>query len=133
MSKNPFKTERFIVLRIEWEKKLEESGFKDIERNNSLKRFHSYDFQDIYTEDRFKEKSEYYYDAFQFLHIHEFKHEAHRQIWELHTHGIPYRDIAMFLKQKYPKEKFHFVKVGQIVREHQEEMRQWKKKTLETL
>lgn len=85
-----------------WYRKLKSSGFKDIEGDYdiaitsgvlSIKRF-----QDRNSYDSFKNKERYYQLAGHFLHENTFDSDLHKNIWELHSEGLSYRDISEKIK-----------------------------------
>lgn len=110
-------------LRAEWDKRLKESGFVDIEQaDGNLKAWHSYRFRpgshviskpgqrraasdvslngaagDVKSR---QDKADYYYHAYQFLCNHEFKTERDKHVWEQHTEGYGYSEIPARLKAK---------------------------------
>lgn len=98
------KSKAFRDLKSEWDKKLKDSGFKDIEHpdgrlelwtteffRNRLNKFGAA-FQES--------KQEYYRLAGQFLYDHPFADDLERSIWELHSEGLSIRDITKALKDK---------------------------------
>lgn len=88
-------------LQREWDKKLKDSGFKDIEDRESpremLKSWHSTMFVHRFDEGRFTARQKYYELATQFLTSHNFQSEVDREVWRLHTEGESLRKIAMEL------------------------------------
>jgi hypothetical protein len=104
---NPFKTKEFKDLQKIWNKKLERSGFEDIERKDSvgarsgrLKTHALKNIVDNYTAEEFAVKEEYYRLAGQFLHEYKFKSDKDKTIWRMHSEGISYLDIIKALKKK---------------------------------
>lgn len=89
------------ALRREWDKKLKESGFEDIEDRESpremLKSWHSTKFFYRFDEDRFLARKDYFELATQFLGTHRFESEIDREVWRLHTEGESLRKIANHL------------------------------------
>lgn len=94
-----------------WYQKLKDEGFKDIEqegKNGFLKEW-SRKFRIPYgsqvakgytTEDKIRDnevKETYYRLAGHFLYDYKFKTETLRNIWELHSEGVSYRNIAKIL------------------------------------
>lgn len=96
---------QYAELRAEWQKKLKDNGFHDLEnfvagepgqklssrgdlepsfwyRNDRQNRF------------RYEVTQAYYERASEFLHRFAFECEHDRAVWELHCDGLPYRDIV---------------------------------------
>lgn len=90
---NPFKSRKFKRLKTEWEKKLIESGFQDIENaDGSLKA--AVDPRTISYALQVKESREKYYSiANAFLQTHKFK-GPEKKIWDLHCQAVGARSIA---------------------------------------
>ncbi len=111
MSTSPFKTKEFAELKAEWDKKLEKSGFEDIETpKGDLKDSHAAFFESHYNQTDAFAKEQYYRQAGFFLYEHKFKTELERRIWELHVEGIGIREIVKVLKKrdhKVYKRKVH--------------------------
>lgn len=86
------------VLKKIWYKKLKDSGFQDIEDINSprelLKTWHSNYFMRKYTPDEFEAKASYYRRCSHFLYDYSFDSDRERLVWELHSEGLSFRDIA---------------------------------------
>ena len=82
---------KFKALQAEWDKKLADSGFEDIERreDDNLKRYHSMDFFNHGNRhpDRQNGKEEYYRLAGQFLYEHKFANEDQHALWKMHCEG----------------------------------------------
>lgn len=99
-----YKTEKFKRLESKWYKKLEQSGFVEIENKKNdtdyLKVWHSQYFQCKYTPDAFLRKQEYYHMTREFLHIHEFDSDKEKMIWEMHSQGLSLRKISTALRSK---------------------------------
>lgn len=89
---------QFLKLQQKWYKKLEKSGFKDIESplkpGQPLKHWDSIDFQLDHTKETFLEKQRYYELAGQLLHSFKFKSRIDRRIWKMHAEGVSTTDIA---------------------------------------
>lgn len=84
-------------LRDKWDKKLKDSGFKDIENSHpdrQLKHYDSIEFQRYYTPDAFEAKRRYFELAGHLLHEHKFRSQKHKDIWELHCQGKQFPEIA---------------------------------------
>lgn len=98
---NPFKTKKFEDLKDKWYKKLEKSGFKDIEQDeDNLKEWESFAFCGRYQKSLFQSKEAYFQMAGQFLHTYKFKNERDRFIWECHADGKTITQIAEALKKR---------------------------------
>jgi hypothetical protein len=104
---SPFKTKEFQDLQKVWNRKLEKSGFQDIERSDRvgkasgrLKTDALKNITQSYTAEQFAVKEEYYRLAGQFLHDYKFKSDNDRTIWRMHSEGISVRDIIRALKKK---------------------------------
>lgn len=96
------KSKDFKSLEALWYKKLEESGFQDIETSEQhLEYWHSRLFQDQNTPDTFKAKEAYYQLAGQFLHDHTFDSPFEQTIWALHCEGLSNRKIYQKLQGQY--------------------------------
>lgn len=98
--KKPNKPESYQKLKVYWYKKLAKSGFRDIERDGPKYKIESYDTQ-FNTQEAARTwyaKSEYYSMARRFLHDYKFKSNLEKVIWEYHSEGISYRNIAKLLK-----------------------------------
>lgn len=82
-----------------WRKKLEKSGFRDIEYpNGHLRRFDSFYFQMEYSPVAFKAREIYFRLAGRLLHTHRFATRRQRQMWELHCQGYTMPAIAKRMK-----------------------------------
>lgn len=99
---SPFKTKEFLTLQAKWNKKLEKSGFEDIETKDGLLKgiSHADFFKAHYNQIDAQAKEEYYRNAGYFLYEHKFKTELERKIWELHVEGVGIREIVKILKKK---------------------------------
>lgn len=95
-------------LQKEWYKKLKEDtthpdgAFKDIERNEfELQRYASsvLDLIKNHEGEAWLAKRDYYQFAEFFLNEYRFDSELDKTIWEYHTNGVSYRDIAKVLKK----------------------------------
>lgn len=85
-------------LKDKWYKKLEATGFEDIEDVNSpremLKRWDSTWFFNNCDELQFKTRHRYFIMATHFLNSHDFESRFERRIWSLHCEGFSCREIA---------------------------------------
>lgn len=93
---------QLLKLQQKWYKKLERSGFKDIESplkpGQPLKHWDSIDFQLDHTAESFTERQRYYELAGQMLHDFQFKSKAHKKIWEMHSKGESLSNISERVK-----------------------------------
>jgi hypothetical protein len=91
------KTE-FKDLKDLWYKKLKNSGFEDIERDEyTLKKDlgkNVFRRSNNMVNGSWKDKQEYYYQAEHFLTNFIFTTELEKAIWKYHSEGLSYRDIA---------------------------------------
>lgn len=112
------KDEDFLKLQKIWYKKLESSGFNDIEDTRSddrlLKEWDFNFFRNQFNQTVYEAKLIYYERAHSLLHTYEFKSPVHRQIWKLHCDGISERKIAEQVRY-YKKSMVHYV-IDQISR-----------------
>lgn len=85
-------------LQDEWDQKLRDSGFEDIEDRHSpremLKTWHSTQFARRFNKERFDARRDYFDRATHFLHSHPFRSVLEKTIWELHSEGKSLREIA---------------------------------------
>jgi hypothetical protein len=99
----------FVELQEQWYKKLKDSGFDDIEKNetylivNSSSKFNSKrnqvgSMQNVI--DGINSRTEYYRIAGHFLYDYKFANDLDKFIWELHSEGISVRNITLKLKEK---------------------------------
>lgn len=85
-------------LQLEWDKKLKDSGFNDIEDSKGrLKTWSTYFQQPNVTVEGVLANQEYYNLAGKFLHDFHFDKEIHKVIWEYHANGMSIRDIVRTL------------------------------------
>ncbi len=92
------KQKTYKELKAIWYKKLEKSGFEDIESDE--------DHLKSWTADRVKkhihtwrEREQYYYMATEFLDTYKFETPLEKTIWEYHANGISVRDIVILLSK----------------------------------
>lgn len=99
--------------RIKWYKKLERSGFVDIEYNDDKLKTASTEFTKTKYLATLDQRVAYYNMATTFLNDHKFDTPLDQTIWEYHTNGISVRDISVLLKKvgikKMGKDKVHHV------------------------
>lgn len=102
-------------LQKKWYNKLARSGFKDLENvfvpGEPLRHWDSVEFQRYYSPRSFTEKQRYYELAGQLLHDLKFKNNTEKKIWELHSKGESYQEIAK-------KVNLHNNTVGRIVKKY---------------
>lgn len=93
---------KLLKLQQKWYKKLEKSGFKDIESpfkpGQPLKHWDSIHFQLYQTKESFLERQRYYQLAEQMLHDFKFKKKVHKKIWEMHAKGRSLTEISESVK-----------------------------------
>jgi hypothetical protein len=100
---------QFPALKAEWDKRLKDSGFEDVEDSRgNLKSWSSSmylagknndaSFEDVILQNQAKEQ--YYRLAGQFLFEHHFKNEQEKLIWKLHSEDTSIRDIVEILKKR---------------------------------
>lgn len=84
-----------------WYKKLKETGFNDLENSQGfLKAYASSNFSQT-SPHAHESRREYYYLCQQFLNEFKFDSELQKAIWEYHTNGISYRDIAKTVRKVF--------------------------------
>jgi hypothetical protein len=117
-----FKTKKFQKLKEKWYKKLEKTGFEDIEQNEgALKVWESFAFSNHrYNRHTFAEKQEYFSLAGRFFHEHEFESDKVKEIWRLHSEG--YSLSGIYDKVKTKKRGFSRPNIYLIVKKLQKEM-----------
>lgn len=109
------KPKAFKTLKAKWDKKLAKSGFQDIEQEDeNLKMWAARPFRDIEPVQA-EAVAEYYRLAGHFFHEYKFESDLERDIWEMHSQGMPLRTIAALLKIK--KVKINKDKVNMVVRD----------------
>jgi hypothetical protein len=96
-----------------WYKKLKDSGFEDVEKDeeNLIKyssrffncRVGGSPFNKESSQSFYEAKEEYYRIAGHFLHDNKFKDEFEKKVWDLHSQGISFRDIAIKVRTKQNK------------------------------
>jgi hypothetical protein len=111
-----FKTPKFKELQEKWYKKLEKSGFKDIEQDE----YYFADGHGVSTIDKrrvtWEIQQEYYRLATHFLNDHKFKNRFEQIVWEYHSNGMSVRDIADTLN-KVRRKKTDYNTVWEIIRD----------------
>lgn len=92
---------QFKKLQDEWYKKLQDSGFDDIEHEDGKLRTgpnNNFESQVINASMHVEAKTEYFRQAGFFLHDHKFQDDFDRLVWGLHTRGLSVREIVKALK-----------------------------------
>ncbi len=98
---NPFKSNKFKDLQKKWYKRLEKSGFTDIEQEDgNLKVWESRAFQNRYDPNKSEAHTEYYRLAGQFFYDYIFNNKRDSLIWKMHAEGATSREIAATLRKK---------------------------------
>lgn len=88
-------SQSFKQLQKIWYKKLKDSGFEDIEKENGeLKDFHSFKFQRTHSPVSFELNARYYELASQLTHEYPFKSRRDKQVWVRHANGETLEQIA---------------------------------------
>ena len=118
-------TEVLSKAKIVWYKKLKDSGFEDIERDELYLKRYSGSLNESgkeklsYTKRRLHWEStgDYYSMAAKFLHDYKFTSNLEKVIWEYHAEGMSMRNIAKTLKKlKLKKFNINKDKVNSIVK-----------------
>lgn len=91
-------TKKFKTLNAKWHRKLERSGFEDIEEFDSLeeerlKSHHNMKFFPVFNSGEFLDRQRYYELAGQLVYSYPFKSEIDKRVWELHSQGVTERGI----------------------------------------
>lgn len=112
MEQNPFNNKKFRELRDKWYKKLERSGFDDIENNNlpepTLKQKHNFQFKNV-PQDVYEARLKYFANCRDLLLTYKFASILEKRIWELHTKGKSLREIEKEIKNKYKKDAINLI------------------------
>jgi len=92
----------FKELQKHWYKKLKDSGFEDVEKDEYFL-IRDARSKRIFRSDRsieyYESVIEYYQLAENFLHDFKFKTEREKIIWEYHANGISMRDIVIIMQK----------------------------------
>lgn len=97
------------TLRKTWYQKLKGEGFEDIEDDHgNLLNYHFNICKMRYHPVSYEAKLYYYQEAGTLLHTHSFKSIEEREIWKLHSEGLPVRKIADRIKI-YKKSWVHYI------------------------
>lgn len=98
---NQFNSKEFKDLNAKWRKKLEKSGFEDIENDRGeLRSSDSSEYIRNFDPIAAGAKEEYFRRAGFFLYEYKFETELERRIWELHVEGASIREIVRILKKR---------------------------------
>lgn len=93
----------FNKLKVKWYKKLEKTGFQDIEKNeHALKQPAAKPFNKktgLVRTGRWTAQRDYFLMTEQFLNIHNFETNLQKIIWEYHSNGLGVRAIADVLNK----------------------------------
>ena len=112
MAKKKFyETEEFAQLNAEWKQKLEESGFDDIEKNETDTIIRP---QEFYPASRYAFTKDYYEYCQDVLRNYPFKRDIDQIIFELHAQGMSDRQIEAELKRRELR-AYTYRRVNQIV------------------
>lgn len=119
------KPEDYQKIRDVWYRKLERTGFEDIEQDeyNFKTGLNSYRFKNKDVLRDYHAKSEYYSMAGQFLHSHKFASNLEKTIWEYHANAISVRNIAKLLSKVRTTRKMNKDSVNKIVQRLTTEMK----------
>lgn len=97
-----YETAKFKKLTAKWYKKLERTGFEDIEDVNSprefLKAAHDTRFKINFDSSTFEERQRYFQLASQLVFTYPFKNPKEKKVWKLHSEGMSERVIAEITK-----------------------------------
>lgn len=104
MSKKYWESKDFKDLQSQWNDKLKDDGFEDIEQDDgNLKRWDSVFFKINQNDVQFEAKETYYRLAGNFLYEHKFANELERTIWKMHSTGESLRHITKALEKSLPE------------------------------
>lgn len=98
---NQFQTKQFKKLFQTWNRRLERSGFEDVEdfkQPEPLLRRWTNTRMSHFTQDEVEDLKVYFARAREVLLTHKFKNKQERRIWELHSEGFFDKEIARELK-----------------------------------
>jgi hypothetical protein len=87
----------FKQLQELWYRKLENTGFQDLEKNEFEFKKPYLSVIDKRVHGRWKEQLEYYLMAGKFLHDYKFKTTRERNIWTYHANGLTVKSIVELL------------------------------------
>lgn len=106
-----YQTDEFKKLQDKEYKKLKESGFEDIEDMRlpepPLKKWHNLVFRKLDL-NKIEDATTYFEAARKLLLTYKFESVTHKQIWELHSEGLSYRQIERAINKKgFKKRMIH--------------------------
>lgn len=110
-------------LQAEWDLKLKESGFDDIETADGKLKMWSQRWNTDAYKQTIPARQEYYYMANQFLNTYPFDSEFDRIIWQYHCDAVGVRDIAATLNALGIYEKTDRTRVNRVVQRYREIMK----------
>lgn len=123
-SKKFWDSEEFQKLNKKWQRKLEKSGFEDIEQpDGNLKKWSASYARIRYKKTSAAAKETYYRYAGQFNYDYTFINPVDRLIWQYHSEGVSIRDIAKILRKKRFPLKTEKA-INQIIKKLAEKMKQ---------
>lgn len=106
-----YQTREFIKLHAVWKKKLERSGFKDIEPVEGAQMPESINIRrEAKRPGRILSIQEYYQQAGKFYWDYRFKTERDKKIWFYYSEGRTMREIAVLMRFKSHTPVFTFLK-----------------------
>lgn len=116
------KKAEFLKLKDLWYKKLEKSGFVDIERDEqTLKR----PLTSVFGKQRkakniirWRAKQDYFYMAEHFLNNFKFKNKFEENVWMYHANGLSLRNITKVLN-KVKRFKTNRTTVWKVIKDHE--------------
>lgn len=92
---SPFESKEFKALRDAWYAKLEQSGFKDLERpGGSLRDDHFIAKRRRWALEKIQALQDYYDRASEYLWEGKFRNKQEREVWRLHADGKTFTAIA---------------------------------------
>lgn len=106
------------ALQKEWYKKLHDNGFRDIESDENHLKFYTSQFgaKFLKAEGVWEAKARYYQMAENFLGDYKFASEMERVIWEYHSNGISYRNIAKLIAKLRLVKKTNRTTIYQVIK-----------------
>lgn len=102
-------------LKKEWDQKLKDSGFKDIEDKNGFVGRGAPRITDR-SPLQIEVIEYYYYMTSAFLNEHNFDSEFEKTIWNYHCEGLSAREIEKTLKNAGVKKGTHYVTIWKIIK-----------------
>lgn len=106
-----YQTREFIKLQKAWQKRLERSGFCDIEPKEGAPMPESINIRrEVKRPERLLSLQEYYSQASKFYWDYRFKTERDKKIWLYYSEGKTMREIAVLMRFKSHTPVFTFLK-----------------------